>query len=391
MLSLAWTTLFAAALVVSLGLRTWLATRQCRHVAAHRNVVPTAFEASIPLAAHQKAAGYTLARARFGNLHAIFGAAVLLGWTLFGGLDLLNGVVRDLVLPRWGGLAYEVALVVAFGLVAGAFELPFELYATFGLEERFGFNRMTWQLWLADALKGFALSLVIGVPLLALVLWIMAATGGWWWLLAWGVWVGFNLLAFVLGPTVIAPLFNRFVKLEDESLIARVQALMARAGFALKGLFVMDGSRRSAHANAYFTGFGQAKRVVFFDTLLSLLDTRRGRGRAGPRARPLRAPPPCSSASSWSSPPACSSSPCSAGCSSRGLVLQRPRRRASTLDRAERCRSPCSYSCWPAPVVRLLRDTAVRPSVAPARVRGRCLCLPAGQRQRPGLGLAQAA
>ena len=271
MLSLSWTALFTAALVVSLGLRTWLAARQCRHVAAHRDEVPAAFRASIPLEAHRKAADYTLAKARFGNLHAIFGAAVLLGWTLFGGLDLLNGTVRDLVLQRWGGLGYEVALVVAFALVAGLIDLPFELYATFGLEQRFGFNRMSWKLWLVDALKGLALSLVIGLPLLTLVLWIMGATGGWWWLLAWAVWVGFNLLAFVLGPTVIAPLFNRFVKLEDESLTARVQALMTRAGFALKGLFVMDGSRRSAHANAYFTGFGQAKRVVFFDTLLSRL------------------------------------------------------------------------------------------------------------------------
>jgi STE24 endopeptidase len=172
---------------------------------------------------------------------------------------------------RWSGLAYEVALVAAFVAIGGLLELPFGLYSTFALEARFGFNRMTWRLWLVDSLKGLLLAIVIGVPLLTLVLWIMAASGPLWWLWAWTAWALFNLIALVLVPTVIAPLFNRFEPLADASLEARIRALMGRAGFAAKGLFVMDGSRRSAHANAYFTGFGGARRVVFFDTLLARL------------------------------------------------------------------------------------------------------------------------
>ena len=179
--------------------------------------------------------------------------------------------MREAIGLRWNGLAYEVALVAAFVAIGGLLELPFGLYSTFGLEARFGFNRMTWRLWLVDALKGLLLSIVIGVPLLALVLWIMAASGPLWWLWAWSAWTVFNLIALILVPTVIAPLFNRFEPLADASLEARIRALMARAGFATKGLFVMDGSRRSAHANAYFTGFGAARRVVFFDTLLARL------------------------------------------------------------------------------------------------------------------------
>ncbi len=265
------TVLFAAALVASMLIKFWLASRQMRHVAEHRNAVPDAFAASITLAAHQKAADYTLAKGRFGLLTMAFGAAVLLGWTLLGGLDLLNGEVRDVVQPRWGDMAYQLALLAAFALVGSLLDLPFELYRTFRVEQRFGFNRMTWKLYLADLLKGAVVGTVIGLPLAALILWIMGATGSLWWLWAWGAWVAFNLLILVFYPTVIAPLFNKFEPLADESLKARVQALMTRCGFASKGLFVMDGSKRSAHANAYFTGFGAAKRVVFFDTLLNKL------------------------------------------------------------------------------------------------------------------------
>jgi STE24 endopeptidase len=266
-----WTAVFAAALVASLLTRAWLAARQARHVLGHRDAVPTQFQATVDLAAHRKAADYTLAKIRFGQTQMIFAAVVLLGWTLFGGLDALNGFVRAAVGMRWGGLGYEVALVAGFMSIGAVLELPFDLYATFGLEARFGFNRTTWRLWLSDALKGLLLSLVIGVPLLSLVLWIMAASGSLWWLWAWLTWAAFNLVALVVFPTLIAPLFNRFVPLADASLEARIRALMARAGFAAKGLFVMDGSRRSAHGNAYFTGFGAARRVVFFDTLLARL------------------------------------------------------------------------------------------------------------------------
>ena len=265
------TLVFAAALLASLGVKFWLATRQMRHVATHRNAVPPAFAATITLAAHQRAADYTLTKGRFGLLTMAFGAAVLLGWTLLGGIDTLNAALRDAVQPRWGDMAYQLALFVCFALIGGVFDLPFELYSTFRIEQQFGFNRMTWKLYVADMLKGVFVGALIGLPIAALVLWIMGAAGGLWWLWAWGAWMGFNLLVLVLYPTVIAPLFNKFVPLADESLKARVQALMARCGFAAKGLFVMDGSKRSAHANAYFTGFGASKRVVFFDTLLNKL------------------------------------------------------------------------------------------------------------------------
>ena len=262
---------FATALLASLACKFWLATRQMRHVAAHRNQVPGAFAGNVTLQAHRKAADYTLARSRFGLLSTAFGTAVLVGWTLLGGLELLNVTLRDALLPNWGPIGYQLALLVAFVLAGALLELPFEVWATFRIEQRFGFNRMTPRLFLIDMAKGAAVSLAIGAPLAALILWIMAATGGLWWLWAWAAWVGFNLVLLVLYPTVIAPLFNKFEPLTDESLKARVQALMQRCGFAVRGLFVMDGSRRSAHANAYFTGLGAAKRVVFFDTLLQRL------------------------------------------------------------------------------------------------------------------------
>ncbi|MFT3820434.1 MAG: M48 family metallopeptidase [Rubrivivax sp.] len=262
---------FAGVLLAWLALRLWLATRQIRHVALHRDAVPAAFAANVSLATHRRAADYTIAKARLGLLSMAFGAAVLLGWTLLGGLDALNATLRDAVLPRWGAMAYQLALLAAFTLIGGVLELPFDVYGTFVLEQRFGFNRVTPALFVADLLKGALVGALIGLPLAALILWIMGSLGASWWLWAWVAWVGFNLLLLVLYPTVIAPLFNKFQPLPDEALKARVQALMQRCGFAAKGLFVMDGSKRSAHANAYFTGLGAAKRVVFFDTLLARL------------------------------------------------------------------------------------------------------------------------
>lgn len=265
------TLVFAAALLASLAVKYWLATRQMRHVAAHRGAVPAVFAGSVSIAAHQKAADYTLAKGRFGLVSTAVGAAVLLGWTLLGGLDALNLALRDALQPRYGDMAYQLALLAAFALISAALDLPLELYSTFRIEQRFGFNRMTLRLYAADLLKGLVVGVLVGLPIAALILWIMGAAGSTWWLWAWCVWMGFNLLMLVLYPTVIAPLFNKFEPLADESLKARVQALMARCGFTARGLFVMDGSRRSAHANAYFTGFGAAKRVVFFDTLLAKL------------------------------------------------------------------------------------------------------------------------
>ena len=265
------TLVFAGALLLSLALKLWLATRQMRHVAARRNQVPAAFAATVTPEAHRRAADYTLAKGRFGLLATALGSAALLGWTLLGGLDALNVALRDALQPRFGGMAYQLALLSAFALIGGLVELPLDWYGTFRIEQRFGFNRMTLRLWLVDMVKGAAVGALIGLPLAALVLWIMGASGGLWWLWAWLAWVAFNLVLLVLYPTVIAPLFNKFEPLADEALKARVQALMQRCGFAAQGLFVMDGSRRSAHANAYFTGLGAAKRVVFFDTLLQRL------------------------------------------------------------------------------------------------------------------------
>ena len=262
---------FAALVLAWLAARLWLATRQIRHVARHRDQVPAGFAGSVTLDAHRRAADYTIVRSRLGLLTMAFGSAVLLGWTLLGGLDLLNATLRDAVQPRWGDMAYQLALLTAFTLIGSLLELPFDLYGTFVVEQRFGFNRVTPRLYLADMAKGLVVGAAIGLPLAALILWIMGALGATWWLWAWVAWVGFNLVLLVLYPTVIAPLFNKFEPLPDEALKTRVQALMQRCGFAAKGLFVMDGSKRSAHANAYFTGLGASKRVVFFDTLLSRL------------------------------------------------------------------------------------------------------------------------
>ncbi|MGA0609166.1 M48 family metallopeptidase [Caldimonas sp. KR1-144] len=269
MTPLALSALFGAFLLASLAVKLWLASRQIRHVARHRDAVPAPFAETVSLAAHQRAADYTIAKLRFGLVQTAFSTAVLLGWTLLGGLGALDAWLRDAF--GLGPLTHQLALVGAFALIGALIELPLEAWNTFRLEQAHGFNRMTPRLWLADQLKGLVVGVLLGGPLAALVLWLMGSAGSAWWLWAWGAWVGFNLLVLVLYPTVIAPWFNKFKPLEDEALKARVEALMARCGFAAKGLFVMDGSRRSAHANAYFTGFGAAKRVVFFDTLLAKL------------------------------------------------------------------------------------------------------------------------
>lgn len=267
--SLALTLLFVGLVATSLLARFWLASRQIRHVARHRDAVPSAFAQNITLEAHQKAADYTITKARFGLLELAVGAAALLGWTLLGGLDALN---RTLMSWLGGGMAQQLALLAGFGLIGGLIDLPFTLYQTFVIEKRYGFNKMTFRLWLADLVKSTLMGVLIGLPIAALILWLMGSAGHFWWLWAWGVWMGFNLLLLLIYPTFIAPLFNKFQPLEDESLKSRVTALMQRCGFAAKGLFVMDGSKRSAHANAYFTGFGAAKRVVFYDTLLRQLE-----------------------------------------------------------------------------------------------------------------------
>jgi STE24 endopeptidase len=259
---------FAAVLVAGVLLKLWLASRQIRYVAQHRQAVPAAFAGSVDLAAHQKAADYTVARMRMSILDVLLAAVFTLGWTLLGGLDALNQI---LLARLGGGMAQQLALLAAFTLINGLLEMPLSLYQTFVLEQRFGFNRTTLRLWLSDLLKSSLLAALIGLPLAALILWLMGAAGPAWWLWTWLVWVTFNLLLLLVYPSFVAPLFNRFEPLQDEAVRERVTRLMERCGFRANGLFVMDGSRRSAHANAYFTGFGASRRVVFFDTLLTQL------------------------------------------------------------------------------------------------------------------------
>ena len=268
MSSLAFSLLFVGFLALTVAVRFWLGSRQIRHVLSHRSAVPPQFSEKIPLSAHQRAADYTVAKTRFGMVALLVNSAVLIGFTLLGGLQWLSSVVFA---AAGGGMVYQLALLAIFALLMGAIELPFAYYRQFILEERFGFNKMTRRLFVADLVKGTLIGAVIGLPLAWVILTLMEKAGDFWWLYAWLVWTGFQLLMLVLYPTVIAPLFNKFTPLQDDSLRGRIEALMRRVGFAAKGLFVMDGSKRSAHGNAYFSGFGAAKRIVFFDTLLARL------------------------------------------------------------------------------------------------------------------------
>jgi STE24 endopeptidase len=266
--ALTFSALFVFAVLAMAATKLWLATRQTRFVAAHRGAVPARFAATIPLAAHQRAADYTVARTRLGMLEIVLSAVVLIALTLLGGVQAL-----DLGISGWLGRDYvgQIALIAAVLAISGVVELPLDYYRQFVIEERFGFNRMTKRIFVADRLKGLVIGAAFGIPLLFVVLWLMRQAGSLWWLWTWAVWVAFQMLVLVLYPTFIAPLFNKFEPLKDEALRSRIEALMQRCGFAAKGLFVMDGSRRSAHGNAYFTGFGAAKRIVFFDTLLARL------------------------------------------------------------------------------------------------------------------------
>ncbi|MDC8760508.1 M48 family metallopeptidase [Janthinobacterium fluminis] len=268
MYSLAFSILFVSFLILTLVVRFWLASRHIRHVLTHRAQVPAEFAATIPLAAHQKAADYTVAKTKFGLLTLLVNSAVLIGFTLLGGLQWLSLEVFKLA---GSGMLYQLGLLAAFAAVSGLIDLPFDYYRQFSLEQRFGFNKMRRGLFFADLFKGLLLGAAIGLPLAWVVLTLMEKTGALWWFYAWLVWSGFQLLMMVLFPTVIAPLFNKFTPLADAALKARIEGLMQRVGFASKGLFVMDGSKRSAHGNAYFSGFGANKRIVFFDTLLARL------------------------------------------------------------------------------------------------------------------------
>lgn len=262
------TNIFLAAVILTFGLKLWLLLRQMRHVWSHRDTPPAAFAASIPLEEHQKAAAYTLAKARLGLLHLAVEAGLLLAFTLGGGLQALHEMLGAAIASP---LLAGTALLLGMAFISGAVELPLGLWRQFRIEARFGFNRQTLGGYIGDLAKQVLLSLAIGAPLLLLVLWLMDIMGEAWWLWVWGVWMGFNLLVLALYPTLIAPLFNKFTPLPDQTLRARIEALLQRAGFKSSGVFVMDGSKRSSHGNAYFTGLGKSKRIVFYDTLLNQL------------------------------------------------------------------------------------------------------------------------
>ena len=265
---LMFTYIFLVFLLVSTAVEFYLDQRQMRSILTHRASVPERFATQISLASHQKAADYSVAKMRVGTWSGLYGLALLLLWTLGGGLDLLDQWLRSW---SFSSLTTGLLFIVLFSLFSSILELPFALYSTFSVEQRFGFNKMTWSLYLSDMLKQAVLMLLIGAPLIWLVLWLMASAGHLWWLWAWFVWTGFSLLMMWVYPTWIAPIFNKFTPMEDGELKSAIEGLLQRCGFESKGLYMMDGSKRSSHGNAYFTGFGKSKRIVFFDTLLKQL------------------------------------------------------------------------------------------------------------------------
>lgn len=269
-LVIAFRTIFLIVLFAGLAVQLWLAVRQIRHVEAKREAVPGAFRGRIPLEAHEKAADYTVARQRLGIVADLAGVGVLLAWTIAGGLDALVVAWDGAGMPALAtGLLLLLSVIVLDSLPG----LLFSIYGSFVIEERFGFNRTTPRTFAADAAKGVVLTLALAAPLAAGALWLIDSGGALWWLWAW---IGWTAVSFGLAwayPVYIAPLFNKFTPLADEELRRDIEALLGRCGFRSSGIFVMDGSRRSTHGNAYFTGFGSAKRIVFFDTLLSGLST----------------------------------------------------------------------------------------------------------------------
>jgi len=261
--------LFIIMVVSATMTHLWLSLRQIKHVQKNRHLTPPAFTDKISLGEHQKAADYTVAREKLGNIELIIGMILLLIWTLGGGLELADQIVRDLQLsPLYAGVLF----ILLIGFISSIIDTPLTLYNTFVLEEKFGFNRTTIKIWLIDLFKQTLLSLVIGIPLIMVILWLMNSAGEYWWFYAWAVWMSFSFFMLWAYPAFIAPLFNKFEELKDESLKQRIEQLMTRCGFISKGILVMDGSKRSSHGNAYFTGLGNNKQIVFFDNLLESLD-----------------------------------------------------------------------------------------------------------------------
>ena len=269
MTALQFTYIFVATLALTSLAKLWLSRRHLEHILRHREKVPDAFSERIALAEHQKAADYTSAKTRFEMLGVLYDAALLLAFTLGGGIELIFDFSRSLF---ESDLAQGVATMSIALLISSLLEAPMEMYRTFVIEARFGFNKMTLRTYLIDMLKNLLVGAILGLPLLTGVLWLMGRMGTYWWFYVWLVWMLFNLLILFIYPSFIAPLFNKFSPLKNEALRLRIEALLQKCGFRSSGLFVMDGSRRSAHGNAYFTGFGSTKRIVFFDTLLERLE-----------------------------------------------------------------------------------------------------------------------
>lgn len=265
----AFTYLFIAFFIASYAVQFWLSARQKRHVAAHRDQVPVAFSSRVSLSAHQKAADYTIAKSKLHDIDSVVGMVLLLLLTLGGGISL---IFDSWASTDWSPLLKSLLSVASVFLLMTVVELPFSLYQTFVVEEKFGFNKNTLPQFFKDQLLSMTLTMAIGMPILALVLWIMDSIGDLWWLYAWAVIISFSLLMSWLFPTVIAPLFNKFTPMEEGPLKQRIQGLLQRCGFNSQGIFIMDGSRRSGHGNAYFTGLGNNKRIVFFDTLVNSLE-----------------------------------------------------------------------------------------------------------------------
>ena len=261
--------LFVLALLLSLFIQLWLTNRQAKAIMINRDAVPDAFAEQITLEQHQKAADYTTAKLTINKTELIYGAALLLVWTLGGGLDWIDSFIRN-----YAQSEIITGLIVIFGVmfISAIIDLPFTLYRTFKIEQRFGFNRMTVVQFIKDMIMQTLLTLVLAVPLIAGILWLMQDASPLWWIYVWAVLLSFGLLISWIFPTFIAPLFNKFTPLENEELRERITTLMNRCGFASNGIFVMDGSKRSSHGNAYFTGLGKNKRIVFFDTLLETLE-----------------------------------------------------------------------------------------------------------------------
>ncbi|HEC28317.1 MAG TPA: M48 family peptidase [Gammaproteobacteria bacterium] len=260
---------FIIMILLTLATQFWLAARHIRHIEKNRSQVPDEFSGQIPLDAHQKAADYTVTRTRFGRYEALFASILALAWTLGGGLELLDQAWRSL---QWDTIWTGIVFMLSVAIIMSVIDLPFSVYKTFVIEERFGFNKTTVKVFITDLLKGTVLTVLIGVPLLWVVLTIMEKTGSLWWLYVWGVWFGFSLFMMWAYPAFIAPIFNKFKPLENSDLKDRIEQLLTQCGFKSNGIFVMDGSRRSAHGNAYFSGIGNKKQIVFFDTLMEQLN-----------------------------------------------------------------------------------------------------------------------